>query len=123
MKKILISTGGSGGHVFPAIAIFEHLTHKFDIQLVTDIRGSRFLDKNWKDIIGKFQSSISEEQLLFNKLWDVKNIDPKYEIKEQSYATKEIQVSINKITSEGELVRGPWKKNLRKNSKNSICCT
>ena len=46
MKKILISTGGSGGHVFPAIAFFEHLTHKFDIQLVTDIRGSRFLDKN-----------------------------------------------------------------------------
>tara|TARA_B100001029_G_C15052195_1_gene451607 strand:- start:793 stop:1869 length:1077 start_codon:yes stop_codon:yes gene_type:complete len=46
VKKILISTGGSGGHVFPAIAFFEHLTHKFDIQLVTDIRGSRFLDKN-----------------------------------------------------------------------------
>ena len=46
MKKILISTGGSGGHVFPAIAFFQHLKNDFEIKFVTDIRGSKFLEKN-----------------------------------------------------------------------------
>ena len=27
-KKILISTGGSGGHVIPAIILYEHLSKK-----------------------------------------------------------------------------------------------
>ena len=27
-KKILISTGGSGGHVIPAITIYDHLKNK-----------------------------------------------------------------------------------------------
>ena len=46
MKKILISTGGSGGHVIPAIAFFEHFKNKFKVFLVTDRRGSNFIDKN-----------------------------------------------------------------------------
>ena len=38
-KKILISTGGSGGHVLPAINILEHLKEKYETFLATDIRG------------------------------------------------------------------------------------
>ena len=45
-KKILISTGGSGGHVIPAIILYEHLSKKCDIIISTDIRGLKFLDKN-----------------------------------------------------------------------------
>ena len=45
MKKILISTGGSGGHVFPSIALFQHLDHKYDVKIVTDKRGSKYLNK------------------------------------------------------------------------------
>ena len=30
MKKILIITGGSGGHVFPAISIYDHLNENLD---------------------------------------------------------------------------------------------
>ena len=30
-KKILISTGGSGGHVIPATIIYEHLENNFDV--------------------------------------------------------------------------------------------
>ena len=45
-KKILISTGGSGGHVIPAIILYEHLSKKFDVIISTDIRGLKFLDKN-----------------------------------------------------------------------------
>ena len=45
MKKILISTGGSGGHVIPATIIFDHLKKEFDVKIVSDLRGSEFIDK------------------------------------------------------------------------------
>ena len=45
MKKILISTGGSGGHVIPATCLYDHLKIKFDVKIVTDVRGSKFLTK------------------------------------------------------------------------------
>ncbi len=45
-KKLLITTGGSGGHVIPAIILYEHLSKKNDIIISTDIRGLKFLDKN-----------------------------------------------------------------------------
>ena len=43
-KKILISTGGSGGHVIPATVFYEHLKDKFDVFLSTDKRGSKFIN-------------------------------------------------------------------------------
>ena len=45
-KKILISTGGSGGHVIPATILHEHLCEKNDIIISTDNRGFKYLDKN-----------------------------------------------------------------------------
>ena len=44
-KKILISTGGSGGHVIPAIAFYDHLKENFDVFLVADKRGSSFINE------------------------------------------------------------------------------
>ena len=43
MKKILISTGGSGGHVLPAINLYEHLKKDFDVKLYTDVRGAKYI--------------------------------------------------------------------------------
>ena len=43
-KKILISSGGTGGHVIPATIFYEHLKNEFDIFLTVDNRGSKFLD-------------------------------------------------------------------------------
>ncbi len=48
-KKILISTGGSGGHVIPAIAIYDHLKKNFEVFLVLDKRGSDFINKEKYD--------------------------------------------------------------------------
>ena len=45
-KKILISTGGSGGHVVPATILYEHLKNKFHVSMSTDYRGAKFIDKN-----------------------------------------------------------------------------
>ena len=45
MKNVLISTGGSGGHVVPAKIIYEHLKEQFNISITSDQRGIKFLDK------------------------------------------------------------------------------
>ena len=45
MKKILISTGGSGGHVMPAITLCDHFKKNFKIYLTTDKRGFKFIDQ------------------------------------------------------------------------------
>jgi len=51
-SKILISTGGSGGHVLPAITIYDHLKSNYETLISTDLRGLRYLDKeNYKHII------------------------------------------------------------------------
>ena len=43
-KKIIFSSGGTGGHIFPAINLMKYFSNKgYDVLLVTDIRGNIFL--------------------------------------------------------------------------------
>ncbi len=46
MKKILIVTGGSGGHVIPSLSIYNALKDDFEVRIATDIRGSKYINKN-----------------------------------------------------------------------------
>ena len=50
MSNFLISTGGSGGHVLPAIILHEHLKNKGSILITSDKRGLKFLDKKKYDL-------------------------------------------------------------------------
>ena len=51
-SKILISTGGSGGHVIPAITMHDHLKENYDILISSDVRGLKYLDdKFYKTLI------------------------------------------------------------------------
>tara|TARA_A100001011_G_scaffold24336_1_gene24193 strand:- start:7284 stop:8360 length:1077 start_codon:yes stop_codon:yes gene_type:complete len=43
MKKILIATGGSGGHVIPSLSIYDALKDDFEVKISTDSRGSKFI--------------------------------------------------------------------------------
>ena len=45
-EKILISTGGSGGHVIPATTIHDHLKNEYEVVISTDTRGMKYLDIN-----------------------------------------------------------------------------
>ena len=46
-KKIIFSTGGTGGHIFPAINLMKHFFEKkCEVLLVTDNRGCNFI-KNY----------------------------------------------------------------------------
>ena len=45
-QRVLISTGGSGGHVVPATILYDHLKDLFHVSMSTDYRGLKFLDQN-----------------------------------------------------------------------------
>ena len=49
-KKVLIATGGTGGHIFPAYSLANYLKKKnYKVNLTTDKRGLRYLE-NYKDL-------------------------------------------------------------------------
>ena len=64
MKKILISTGGSGGHVIPALNLYSHLKNEFDVSLYTDVRGAKYIPKDTKKKIFEVKK-IPEKKYLF----------------------------------------------------------
>ena len=46
-KKIIFSSGGTGGHIFPTISLMKYFfSQNYDVTLVTDERGSKYIDKN-----------------------------------------------------------------------------
>ena len=50
-EKILISTGGSGGHVTPAITMHDHLKDNYDILISSDVRGLKYIDDKFYNIL------------------------------------------------------------------------
>ena len=63
-KKILISTGGSGGHVIPALNLYNHLKNEFDVLLYTDERGIKYIPKEIQKTIFEVKK-IPEKKYLF----------------------------------------------------------
>ena len=62
-NKILIATGGTGGHVFPAYSLAQHLLSKnLSVEIVTDKRGLKYL-KNYNDI----KLKVIKSATVFNK--------------------------------------------------------
>ncbi len=46
MKKIIISTGGTGGHVIPAQVLYDYLYDRNDVIIISDNRGLKYLNGN-----------------------------------------------------------------------------
>ncbi len=42
-KNILIATGGTGGHIFPSLSLAKFLSKNYNLQIVSDNRGLKFL--------------------------------------------------------------------------------
>ena len=50
IKKIIIATGGTGGHIFPATSLANHLKdNNIKVEIISDRRGLRYL-KNFQDL-------------------------------------------------------------------------
>ena len=71
IKKILIATGGTGGHVFPAYSLANSLKEDYNVILTTDKRGLNYL-KNYKNIAFKIIHSSPNKKNIF-KLFIVFN--------------------------------------------------
>ena len=64
-KKIVFSSGGTGGHIFPAINLMKYFSNKgYKVLLVTDVRGNSFL-KNYP----KFRSYTLNTETPINKIF------------------------------------------------------
>ena len=62
-KKIIFTSGGTGGHIFPAINLMKHYSLKgYKVILVTDIKGNNFMKK-----YSEFQSYVIKAQTITNK--------------------------------------------------------
>ena len=50
INKIIIATGGTGGHVFPAYSLAKHfIENKINVEIISDKRGLKYL-QNYNDI-------------------------------------------------------------------------
>ncbi len=67
-KKIIIATGGTGGHVFPAYSLAKHfIDKKIDVQIVSDKRGLRYLkDYNGLKIVEINTSTIFKKNIFLS---------------------------------------------------------
>tara|TARA_B100000029_G_scaffold515359_1_gene621963 strand:+ start:182 stop:1273 length:1092 start_codon:yes stop_codon:yes gene_type:complete len=72
-SKILIITGGTGGHVIPALNFFNYLNNKSkNVFLLTDNRGYKFIKNIDKSKILKIQSSHLSGNIYFKLIGIIK---------------------------------------------------
>ena len=72
-NKILIITGGTGGHVIPAINFFNYIKNNSNnVFLVTDKRGYQYISKTDKKNILKIHSSHLTGKIIFKLLGLIK---------------------------------------------------
>ena len=43
-KTIVIATGGTGGHIFPSVSLYEFLNSEYKIEIITDQRGLKYFE-------------------------------------------------------------------------------
>tara|TARA_Y100001970_G_C14224629_1_gene854827 strand:+ start:768 stop:1853 length:1086 start_codon:yes stop_codon:yes gene_type:complete len=64
-KKIFIVSGGTGGHIFPALSLINLLKLNYKIYLVTDKRGYKYIKQNPElNIIGINSGKIFQKNIL-----------------------------------------------------------
>ncbi len=72
LKKIVVATGGTGGHVFPAYGLAKHfIDNQVNVKIISDKRGLRYL-KEYKDLkITKIISSTIFKKNIFETLFSI----------------------------------------------------
>ncbi len=65
-KKIVFCSGGTGGHIFPAISLINNLSSENEIILVTDKRAVKYIDTKKYKIKILNVSSLTKNKLIYN---------------------------------------------------------
>ncbi len=67
-KKIVIATGGTGGHVFPALSLMDNLSEAgFSVILTTDTRGLKYIN----NVVNSKMKIIETSPLNKNKIYSL----------------------------------------------------
>ena len=70
-QKILIATGGTGGHIFPAYSLANKLEANYNVVLTTDTRGLNYL-KDYKNLnIIEIPSSPLKKKNVFTLIYSI----------------------------------------------------
>ena len=71
-KKIIFSSGGTGGHIFPAINLMKYFSNReYDVLLVTDTRGHNFLKGGLKFKSYIINTDTPENKNFFKKIFSL----------------------------------------------------
>ena len=73
LEKIIIATGGTGGHIFPAYSLAKHFidSKKINVQIISDKRGLKYL-KEYNDLkIIEINSSTIFKKNIFYVLFSI----------------------------------------------------
>ncbi len=71
-KNIIIATGGTGGHVFPAVSLANYLSNNgFNLTLTTDQRGLKFVDNKIVNKIKIINSAPLSKKNIFISIFKI----------------------------------------------------
>ena len=69
-KKIIFSSGGTGGHIFPTLGIVEYFMKKgHQVKIVTDLRGSQYIKNNSQIKLFILNTDTPFNKMYFKKIY------------------------------------------------------
>jgi len=74
-KKIILTTGGTAGHIFPMVGLYEYLSTKhYEVTFVTDTRAKKYFNQEIQNKIKIFNVNSPNNQKGFLKIFTLFNL-------------------------------------------------
>ena len=70
-KKIIIATGGTGGHIIPSVSLASYLKTKFTVEIITDNRGRKYIKNDETINVITINSDTIFKNNIFKVFWGI----------------------------------------------------